>query len=370
MSGTDLVNWYIKSQPVFKRLANKVESFLIEYFEMNSIGYHIVTSRAKTIDSVREKGNSSKYSDPINQLQDFAGVRVITYVEDEISVIQKVIEENFDIDEKNSSNKSEALGIDKVGYQSVHYIAKLKKDRLRLPEYKQYEGKWFEIQIRTILQHAWAEIEHDRNYKFSGKLPDELSRRFKILAGVLELADKEFNAISNQIDDISVSVDEGIRSGSLEIPISSTTLTQYLHTRFETLIEKMGVPSHDKEGILVQELHTFGITTLSELEAIIPEDIVKFFIASSSGSLHEWGMVRSLMILSDFRKFGEIASSDGSTDWCDSSSHIDLEFELQYFKKHGVDWDELGREYNFHYDFYNEPEFESEFESIFTEEES
>ncbi|WP_188047733.1 GTP pyrophosphokinase [Vibrio vulnificus] len=187
MSDKNLVDWYIKSQPIFKRLANKVESFLIEYFDMHSVGYHIVTSRVKTIESVRDKGKSTKYSDPISQIQDFAGIRIITYVEDEITIIRKIIEDNFDIDEENSSNKSEALGVDKVGYQSVHYVAKLKEDRLKLPEYKQYEGKCFEIQIRTILQHAWAEIEHDRNYKFSGKLPDELSRRFKILAGVLEL---------------------------------------------------------------------------------------------------------------------------------------------------------------------------------------
>ncbi|WP_373943261.1 hypothetical protein L0991_05200 [Vibrio chagasii] len=351
MSDKNLVEWYIKSQPVFKRLSNKVESFLIEYFEMNSIGYHIVTSRVKSIDSVREKGKSTKYTDPINQIQDFAGIRIITYVEDEVTTIKEIIENNFDIDEANSSNKSEALGVDKVGYQSVHYVAKLKEDRLRLPEYKQYEGKCFEIQIRTILQHAWAEIEHDRNYKFSGKLRDDLSRRFKILAGVLELADKEFNAISKQIDELSASVDEGARTGNLDIQISSTTLSQYLQTRFAPLIEELGIPGHDTDGILIQELRHFGIDTLSQLEAIIPEDIEDFYIASANGSLHEWGMVRSLLILHDYKKFGEMMSAtDGHGDWCTSRTHNDLEFEMEYYKKHGVDWDELENKYNFAFD--------------------
>ncbi|MEZ8699870.1 GTP pyrophosphokinase family protein [Vibrio lentus] len=352
MSDTNLVEWYIKSQPVFKRLSNKVESFLIEYFEMNSIGYHIVTSRVKTIDSVREKGKSTKYTDPINQIQDFAGIRIITYVEDEVATIREIIENNFDIDEANSSNKSEALGIDKVGYQSVHYVAKLKEDRLRLPEYKQYEGKCFEIQIRTILQHAWAEIEHDRNYKFSGELRDDLSRRFKILAGVLELADKEFNAISQQIDDLSASVYEGTKTGNLDIPISSTTLSQYLQTRFASLIEVMGIPSHDKDGILIQELRKFGIETLSQLDAIVPEDIEDFYKASANGgSLHEWGMVRSLLILHDYRKFGEMmAAKEGYGEWCTASTHDDLEFEMKYYKKHGVDWDELEEKYKFAFD--------------------
>ncbi|MEZ9747672.1 GTP pyrophosphokinase family protein [Vibrio splendidus] len=351
MSDKKLVDWYIKSQPIFKRLSNKVESFLIEYFDMNSVGYHIVTSRVKTIDSVREKGKSTKYTDPINQIQDFAGIRIITYVEDEITTIREIIENNFDIDEANSSNKSEALGVDKVGYQSVHYVAKLKKDRLNLPEYKQYEGKFFEIQIRTILQHAWAEIEHDRNYKFSGKLPDDLSRRFKILAGVLELADKEFNTISKQIDDISASVDEGARTGNLDIPISSTTLSQYLQTRFAALIEEMGIPTHDTDGVLIQELSNFGIDKLSQLEAIIPEDIADFYRASANGALHEWGMVRSLLILHDYKKFGEMMHSKGSSsDWCSADSHNDAKFEMEYYKKHGVDWKELESKYNFAFD--------------------
>lgn len=350
MANANLVDWYIKNQQIYKRLSNKVESFLVEYFEMNSIGYHMVTSRAKDIESVRKKGNSSKYSDPINEIQDFSGIRVITYVEDEITIIQKIIEENFDIDKINSSNKSEALGIDKVGYQSVHYIAKLKEDRLKLPEYKQYAGKCFEIQIRTILQHAWAEIEHDRNYKFSGKLPNDLSRRFKILAGVLELADKEFNAISTQIDNISSSVDEGTRSGNLDIPISSTTLTQYLHTRFKRLITELGVPSHDRDGILVSELKAFGISSLKDLDDIVPDDIEDYYRASNDNSLHEWGMVRSLMILKDYKKYFESAADDPSGDWCSSSCHKDFKFEMEYFKKHGVDWNDIEEKYNLIYD--------------------
>lgn len=351
MSDINVVDWYIKNRPIYKRLANKVESFLIEFFDMHNIGYHMVTSRAKDIESVRDKAKSPKYKDPINEIQDFSGVRIITYVEDEVEVIRKVIEANFDIDEANSSNKSDALGVDKVGYQSVHYVAKLKEDRLNLPEYKQYAGKCFEIQIRTILQHAWAEIEHDRNYKFSGKLPNDLNRRFKILAGVLELADKEFNGISNEIDKISASVDEGTKSGNLEIPLSSTTLTQFLLNRFDLLIKELGVPSHDQNGVLIEELNAFGIMTLSQLDAIIPKDIENYYRAASNGRLHEWGMVRSIMIIHDYNKYYETATTPEPGGWCDAQSHNDVEFEKQYFIDHGVDWDDIEQKYGVAYDY-------------------
>jgi putative GTP pyrophosphokinase len=350
MSNEKFVDWYITNRPIYKRLATKVESFLIEFFDMNSIGYHMVTSRTKEIESTIEKSKLSKYKNPKVDIQDFAGIRIIAYVEDEIPNICKVIEDNFQIDKENSSNKLTELGVDRVGYQSIHYIAKLKEDRLRLPEYKQYSEKCFEIQIRTILQHAWAEIEHDRNYKFSGILPTELNRRFKILAGVLELADKEFNAISKCIDDISNSVNEGTKNGNLDIPISSTTLTQFLHSRFDKLIEELGVPSHDKEGVLIEELEAFGIHTLKELNDIIPEDIELYYRAASNGSLYEWGMVRSLMIIHDYKKYFRAARKQGEDDWCSSLSHKDPEFEKEYFIKHGVDWNDIEKTYGIAYD--------------------
>lgn len=345
MNESQLVDWYIKNRPTYKRLANKVESFLIEVFDMNLIGYHMVTSRAKEIDSLRTKNNNKKYSNPTSEIQDFAGIRVITYVEDELAEVCKVIEENFDIDTQNSTNKSEALGVDRVGYQSVHYIATLKQDRLVLPEYKQYKGRCFEIQVRTILQHAWAEIEHDRNYKFTGKLPDELSRRFKVLAGVLELADREFNEISRSIDKINTSVDEGAKTGNLDIALSSTSLSQFLTLKFNSLIEEMGELHHDSEGILITELDTFGIKTLADLDQIIPSDIEKFYRASYPEFISEFGMIRSLMIMKDYNKYFSTITPEWPY-WSSESSHADENFVLDYFKKHNVDWDDIYKKYN------------------------
>ena len=57
-----------------------------------------------------------------------------------------------------------------------------------------------EIQIRSILQHAWAEIEHDLCYKNSTPLPRKIKRRMYRLAGVLELADKEFSAVKYDLN--------------------------------------------------------------------------------------------------------------------------------------------------------------------------
>ncbi|UQV23150.1 GTP pyrophosphokinase [Vibrio sp. J383] len=343
---TELVDWYIKNQPIYKRLSKKVESLLSEVFEANDSSYHLISSRAKTIDSVREKGKQNKYTDPVNQIQDFSGIRIITYVEDEIDVIQGLIEQLFDIDWDNSSNKSDALGIDKVGYKSVHYIASLKEDRLALPEYKQFEGKFFEIQIRTILQHAWAEIEHDRNYKFSGKLPDDVSRRFKILAGVLEMADREFNNISKEIDTISESTKESAKQGNFDLSITSVSMAEFIKSAMSETLER-GMeffPDHDAIGI--KELELFGVTELKDFSKLLTEDVKSFYSTAESLGIYEIGLIRTSMIFSDYKLYFEnVYPKTYSIFFGHSLDEVTMKEILALCKKNDVDWDDIEKKY-------------------------
>ena len=342
----EVVDWYIKSRPTYKRLADKVESLLSEVFEMEGISYHIITSRAKTIESVRGKVSKDKYDNPKEQIQDFAGIRIITYVEDEVQKICEVVERCFDIDFSNSSNKSDDLGLDKVGYKSVHYVASLDKSRLELPEYKQYNGKCFEIQIRTILQHAWAEIEHDRNYKFTGKLPPDIGRRFKLLAGVLEMADREFNNISNDIDMISEDTSESTKKGDLAIPLSSTTLTQFISTRFSSISEKGIKFVPDKSGTLIGEMERFGLSTLDDFNKIIPTDYEEqLLLTSDDNELNEYGVVRRALIINDYDKYFSVANIDIDkfSAW---SSRAFENREQKFFDHYGVNWDDIYEKYS------------------------
>jgi ppGpp synthetase/RelA/SpoT-type nucleotidyltranferase len=334
-----LVDWYITNEPIYKRLSKKIESLLSEVFEINNSSYHLISSRTKAIDSVRDKGKSDKYKDPIREIQDFSGIRVITYVEDEISIICKLIEDNFDIDFTNSSNKSDALGVDRVGYKSVHYVASLKSERLKLPEYKQFEGKVFELQIRTILQHAWAEIEHDRNYKFSGKLPDNISRRFKIVAGVLEMADREFNNISQEIDVISESTKEATNSGNLNIPITSVSMSQFLQNSFSEQLSSDYDFRADHEAKGINELELCGITKLDKFSQIFTQDVKDlYFLMVQEKYIAEVGAIRISLILADYNKYFEKAYPDTFKTF----GYIeDFEQTKLIFERNNVDWEDI-----------------------------
>ena len=269
---------------------------------------HAIFNRAKAIDSFKEKIKDPKYDNPQEQITDLAGIRIICYVESDVPLICKVIEDNFDIDKENSSDKSRLLGTDKVGYKSVHYVAKLNSDRLKLPEYKNYIKSKLEIQIRTILQHAWAEIEHDRNYKFSGELPDEIQRRFKLVAGSLELADKEFDRIASEIDKINVQIEKGTKEGKLNFEINTTTLKQFLTTKFNTLIPALVEPhfaTSKHEIKILKEIESFGLRTLNDLNAILPTDFQNAIKIIEDPPVNFLGLLRLAMIVSDWKKYFE-----------------------------------------------------------------
>ena len=336
MKKQETINKYIALRPLYKKLAEKISQIIREVLEINKINYHGISYRAKEIDSFSKKIEKPKYNDPINDLTDFARIRIIGYVEQDVKQIEDLIVNLFDIDYINSLDKSEELGTDKVGYKSVHYVGSLAKDRLKLPEYKRFENLKFEIQIRTILQHSWAEIEHDKNYKFSGELPKEIQRRFKLLAGTLESADREFNQLSKEIDDYSQEVKINTEKGNLNIPINSTSLKQFYFTKFEKLISTAQVVSDfngsKNEFKIFNELRNFGLNTLEELEQIIPKNLEK--IISKHGMQENFtGLTRLLLIANDIDKYFE---KSYNKNWTSYNSD-----EADYYKDFGIDCGKL-----------------------------
>ncbi|HEY5021560.1 MAG TPA: RelA/SpoT domain-containing protein, partial [Gemmatimonadaceae bacterium] len=139
---------------------------------LTHVAVHQITSRAKSVESFGKKAarpapddpKLPKYRTPMEQIRDKAGVRVVTFVLRDIAKVEAVVRQQFD--ELERIDKFDAhVEKGSVGYRSIHYIVRLRDDRTSLPEYSEFAGLAAEIQIRTILQHAWAEMEHDIRYK-------------------------------------------------------------------------------------------------------------------------------------------------------------------------------------------------------------
>lgn len=309
----EAMHWFSENRSTFEALAKKVEAIVDELLQEEGIPVHAVTSRAKTLASFAGKTQTKMYEDPAVEITDLAGIRIITYVEEDLKRITSLINTHFDIDGKNSIDKRDTLGTDRVGYRSIHFIAKLPGDRIKLPEYKKFKGLRFEIQARTILQHAWAEIEHDKNYKFSGELPGHLQRRFKILAGVLELADREFDSLASDIDSYSNQVRQDAKRGELDFPVNSTSLKAYISLRFSDLV-KEGLENTVVTEEVVRELTKFGLATLADIDAIVPKNLEEVYIKHNEArNGNSFGLFRDIMIAHDGKKYFEKSWDKGWT---------------------------------------------------------
>jgi putative GTP pyrophosphokinase len=268
--------WFKKRRPVYKALAKKVETIVRENLRINNIDFHSVGSRTKTTSSYLKKAKREKYIDPKSEIMDMTGVRVITYTDSEARKAAEVVKKCFKIFPEYSVDKSEELGTDKLGYRGIHYIADLGEERLQLPENSIFVGYVFEIQVRSILQHAWAEFEHDRNYKFSGVLPRQIKRRLNIAAGNLESIDMEFDRLSKEIDEYKKEVEDRTLKGDLTIPIDTTSLIAYASEKFKNLITKGILELKINSSYsLMKQLNLMGIISLDELDRIIPSDFAE-----------------------------------------------------------------------------------------------
>lgn len=269
----ELEVWYDEHFDIFKKLVDKAQNIINDSIKENNIQINSISGRVKEKDSFCEKALKDKYNDPINEITDMAGIRIIAYVNSDVDKISKIIENEFDVDKENSVDKGKLLGVDKVGYKSVHYILKLNDDRTKLTEYKNFKNMFFEVQIRTLLQHAWSEIEHDRNYKFSGVLPEPVKREFALLAGTLELVDMHFESISKKIDDYSKEMKIKFQNSGKNdlhlIELNNPSIIEYMKNRFnEEIDKKYIIPKLTSESI-INELKKIGINNIKELDDLL-----------------------------------------------------------------------------------------------------
>ena len=129
----------------------------------------MITHRIKTVDSIKGKlERKSDYYKDIHDLRDILGFRVICHFLEDVNLMAKRISEIFRVDWSKSKDKRELIDARSFGYLSLHYICALPEEEGEL------SNLWFEIQIRTILQHSWAEIEHDLGYKAEIEVPREI----------------------------------------------------------------------------------------------------------------------------------------------------------------------------------------------------
>lgn len=295
---------YDESKNLLDNMDKTLNSLTVSLLEQRNIKAHQVQTRVKDRSSLKNKiiRKSQKYK-ALNEITDIVGIRIITYFEDEVDQIATMIEEEFEVDQENSIDKRK-VDSDKFGYRSLHYVASLKKDRTELAEYSNYEERKFEIQIRSILQHSWAEIEHDLGYKGEFEIPSTAKRTFYRVAALLEQADIEFVKLKSTIAEYEKTVSKGVKETPNKIEINKASLASFLTTnenvvRIENKIASCNPSVFITEGVaqnlindsLINKIKYLGIENIKQLEDLylnyeerfIQEEQVDFTIGSSIG---------------------------------------------------------------------------------------
>jgi len=259
---------YQDNLPLFREKELEVKGMLIKTFQDAALEVAGIESRIKTLKSLSGKLElkGHKYKS-LADITDILGLRITTFYIDDVDKVASAVERLFTIDWENSVDKRKIQNTDSFGYLSLHYICSVPGFPFR-----------FEIQMRTLLQHAWANMNHDTGYKSGVEIPRQYMRNMSRLAGMLELVDEEFSKIRNELTDYRRRVQALVRSGNLdEVSIDGDTFRSYLDLKpFDQLNKRIAAMNQAEiqEVPLMPYLPVFkgmGLKTLGDIAAIIKD---------------------------------------------------------------------------------------------------
>lgn len=198
-SKKDIINEYKMTRSSYKEFTKKLKKLISEILSSGP-KYDQIQYRTKTLKSFEDKVERGDYKP---EKCDKSGIRIVAVFNEEVdSIKNKIKKELWTINESDEREKK----ADVFGYQSVHLWIRLKENRRNLKEWSPYAKLVCEIQIRTILQHAWAAVSHELQYKKPDDVPNELKRKLNRNAGLLELVDEQFLEIKEKKSSITKTI--------------------------------------------------------------------------------------------------------------------------------------------------------------------
>lgn len=282
----NILKEYTEKKYLFEKLSNRLKTLINNILEENKIIIHQLSSRVKEEKSLSDKIDikEGKYQ-CLNDITDIVGIRIITYLDSDVDIIAEMIKKEFNIDEENSIDKRK-LDNDVFGYRSLHYVASFNEERRNLTDLRSIKDLKFEIQIRSILQHAWAEIEHDLGYKSTVSVPDNFIRSFNRLSALLETADIEFDRLKKDLKSYEKRLPQLIENTPNDIEINQASIISFANNNqvnksaisIIQSITKCEINNITSSETLLKQLNFLDISTIGKLDIFMTSYKEKYLL--------------------------------------------------------------------------------------------
>ncbi|WP_067035219.1 GTP pyrophosphokinase family protein [Allomuricauda sp. CP2A] len=255
--------------------------------------------RIKNTESFLEKIERKSYSNPLLEIEDICGIRVICYYKRDIKRIKEILSKELVIHE--STDKEEVLKYDQFGYRSHHLIASINKDWDSTPIFRGLSNLKCEIQIRTVLMHTWAEIEHSLSYKNEVQTPSQFRRKIHLISAMLEVADGQFEELKIESEKYQKALSKKIIEPDEKVELNLDTLQAFMDNNLPKRQKDI-----DATGQLLNQMIRYHVSLndLRKAWQVVKDDfysIEKDFWGNRNSSFTKWiqaGIARFVLDIS------------------------------------------------------------------------
>jgi putative GTP pyrophosphokinase len=295
----DVLAEFDRKKDILTNFCGQTKSLIEVWLQDAGLRFQSVQARVKSREKLKDKYvDEDKNYTRLDDITDQVAFRVVTYYEDEVDGAAELIKREFEIDSARSVDKRQ-IEPDKFGYYALNFVCTYSQARLSQTEYRRFADICCEIQITSILRHAWSEIEHPW-YDLKDAFPSNIKRRFARMAALLEIAESEFVNLRKLQSDYALSADVHVAANS-DLPVDSVSMRSFIElgplvTQIdEALASVLGVSliheGHDNTERLMAKRATVaklaGMTTLHGLSGSLTryKDAVVDFVRRFKGEI-------------------------------------------------------------------------------------
>lgn len=278
---------YVESLKLYEEFAARIRNLIQDLVELEGVEFYAIEGWAEKpaellhlLSELDEKDLSGI---------DLVRVRVLLRFPEDVLKIEELIKSEFQIDSERSVPSSQLEDPFRFGYPAVVYILALSDTRSRLREWAKYKDLSFRLELRTLLQEAWATIFPRVNQTVGTLSEKKLTRELVLLSSLLEKADEGFLNLRKAVKDEALLVPPQVNSKpktpEAEKLFSDEELYMLFHDdasilgRWNATAQDAGFPEFTPNADYLREsfthlagiLRAAGIDTISEVRKFIAD---------------------------------------------------------------------------------------------------